>query len=275
MEVALLEKESILENCQLIMNTLKVGSSPCLITHIPKHSTLHLVDAKDTAGDRETIWSCKEMYYILKHPLWVLIELWRVLSSVSDLPPQLSNFASGFQKPYISMWISWGGCSVLMPSSGSCYVYRTALWPISSYTVLHCSLLNWDCPMWPFEHYSGTVASVMASRHKAGQPSYPDQRSLVFFPAILCPLPLRGFGILSCFLWIILMYTRSSEVVIQFNFLGHLTSSLLLNYSHILVGMVTFNIDFSRSHAGSLRLYFWKLCILQMYLSILKQTLNF
>lgn len=83
MEGALLENENILENCQLIMNTLKVGSSPCLITHIPKHSTLHLVDAKDTAGDRETIWSCKEMYYILKHPLWVLIELWRVTSLLS------------------------------------------------------------------------------------------------------------------------------------------------------------------------------------------------
>lgn len=114
--------------------------------------------------------------------------------------------------------------------------------------------------MWTSEHHYGIVAGAVASSYRIMQPlhshpnhliSHPYERSPVFLLALLSPLPLRDLGILSCFLCIITMCAQSSVVFIRPNCLGHLPSSLLL---FILV----FSVDFSETHAVSLRLYVWK-----------------
>lgn len=115
--------------------------------------------------------------------------------------------------------------------------------------------------MWTSEYHSGTVAGAMAASCRIVQSPHPHsnhhltlpyQRPLEFLSTLLCPLPLRDLGILRCFLCIILTCARSSEVVIRPICIGYLPSSLLLNHSHILVGMVTFNMDFSERESGRL-----------------------
>ena len=105
------------------------------------------------------------------------------------------------------------------------------------------------------------VAGAMASSCRIVQSPHPHsnhritlpyQRPVEFLSALLCPLPLRDLGIIRCFLCIIPTCTRSSEGVIGPNCVGYLPSSLLLNHSHILVGMVTFNMDFSERKSGRL-----------------------
>lgn len=125
--------------------------------------------------------------------------------------------------------------------------------------------------MWPFEHYSGTVAGAMGSKCKVMHLPYPHQRPVVFLPAVLCPCLLETLEFSVIFpksLW-------GALDPVKLDCLGHLLSSSLLNYSHIMVGMVTFNMNFSENHVGSLGLYFWKLWILQLYLIIWKQPLSF
>lgn len=102
-------------------------------------------------------------------------------------------------------------CSVLTPSSGSCYAHRTVPWPIWSCDVplasaelglSHVAIwaLFWHC----FKCHGLQI--------QGGAAIFSPPKISYSLPSNSMSLPLRGFGILSCFLWIIQMYTRSSLV---------------------------------------------------------------
>lgn len=186
-----------------------------------------------------------------------------------DLPFSFHFYMRILETIHIHVAFMGRDAQPLMPCSEYSYVYPNPNPTTRSLGVLHWSLLSWDHPMWIFQHHSDTDADATAFSCRIVQPPhpYPYQRPLAVLSAYLCHLPLRDLGILSWFLCIILMYSLSSEVVIKPNCLDHPPSSLLIIFTSWWAWW-WINLDFSESHACSLKLYFGKPWIFWIYLSI-------